>query len=126
MDKTIDWNELKSRHIFEYYDRPLFFITQSFENKFYIYYFVEEVKAGIDKWIFSEVSENECSALIKREESVLLFLNQLKSNNRLYYLWGDFSSINSHSQKELITLDNFDIESFPEEDFFVDVINQTE
>lgn len=123
MDRSINWNELKPQHIFEYYDRPLFFIARSFENKFYLYYFVEEVKVGIDKWMFAEMSENECLALIQREQSVLPFLNQLKSTNRLYYLFGDFRSINSHSQKELITSDNFDRESFPEEDFFVDIIN---
>lgn len=120
--KFIDIEQLEVIHIFDYYDFPLFFISKSPSNELYLNYYVEEVEEKIDKWLFSRITSKELKNLIEHRLSVLTLLNRLLSKKRLYHLWvnSNSASANDAVELELVEAHNFDDESFPEEDFFVD------
>ncbi|MCU4956894.1 hypothetical protein OB990_11920 [Bacillus cereus] len=113
---------LEAIHIFEYYDFPLFFISKSPEDEYYLNYYVEEFDDNIDKWLFGRITSKELKDLIELRISVLELLNKLFEKKRLYHLYID--STPNHLKEdlhlELVDANNFDEESFPEEDFFVE------
>lgn len=113
---------LEAVHIFEYYDFPLFFISKSPEEEYYLNYYVEEVADNTDKWMFSRISNKERISLIEQRTSVLTLLNHLLKKQRLHHLLVDSTLTESTEDlnMELINVNNFDPESFPEEDFYVE------
>lgn len=117
-----DLNQLKIIHTFEYYDFPLFFISKSPSNELFLNYYVEEVEENLDKWLFSRITNKELKNLYELRLSVLDLLNKLYTKKRLYHLYTDFSlkQPNEDLNIELVDANNFDEESFPEEDFFVE------
>ncbi|WP_242284733.1 hypothetical protein PY144_14825 [Bacillus cereus] len=113
---------LEDIHIFEYYDFPLFFISKSPEDEYYLNYYVEEVADNTDKWLFSRISNKERINLIEQRTSVLEILKSLFAKQRLYHLYVDstLSQSDADLTVELVNANNFDAESFPEEDFYVE------
>lgn len=117
-----DLKQLEIIHTFEYYDFPLFFISKSPSNELYLNYYVEEVEENLDKWLFSRITSKELKNLFELRLSVLEILNKLYSKKRLYYLYTN-STLNQPYDSlkiELVNANNFDEESFPDEDFFVE------
>ncbi|MFB5088335.1 hypothetical protein PGC35_14210 [Psychrobacillus sp. PGGUH221] len=130
ISKYADLEQSEIIHIFEYYDFPLFFISKSTCGKYYLNYYIEEIQDSVDKWLFCRISNKERIDLIYQKISVLELLNKLKNKERLYHLFID-SNINDKDTKlfvELVNSSNFDKESFPEEDFYVeyDYVTDTE
>lgn len=109
-------------HTFEYYDFPLFFISKPPSNELFLHYYIEEVENDIDKWLFSRITSKELNNLIEQRISVLELLNSLLNKNRLYHLYVDsnLKEQNAELNLELVEDSNFDEESFPEVDFFVE------
>lgn len=122
IQKYLDFKDLKIIHIFEYYDFPLFFISQSPSDEYYLNYYIEETEDNLDKWLFSRVSTNECQSLIEQRSSVLELLKKLYLKKRLYHLFIDptISDPNKKLNIEIVNAANFDPESFPEKDFYVE------
>ncbi|MEC1613147.1 hypothetical protein P9D96_07940 [Bacillus mojavensis] len=117
-----DFKDLKIIHIFEYYDFPLFFISQSPSNEYYLNYYIEETEDNIDKWLFCRISVIECKSLLEQRVSVLELLNKLYQKRRLHHLFIDpsITEPNTELNIEVVDANNFDSESFPEEDFYVE------
>ncbi|AFV21787.1 MULTISPECIES: DUF6575 domain-containing protein [Bacillus] len=109
---------LKTIHMFDYYDFPLFLITKSKEELYYLHYFVEDVDEDTDKWLFSEISNDERLQLIERKISTLGLLKELLNTQRLYHLFVNHTEGNL--QFEQINQDNLDPDGFPEEEYFVE------
>ncbi|PGT92236.1 hypothetical protein COD18_15495 [Bacillus cereus] len=120
--KYSDLVSLDAIHIFEYYDFPLFFISKSPEDEFYLNYYVEEINDNTDKWLFSRISNKERINLIGQRTSVLTLLKHLLNKQRLHHLLVDSTLTESTEDLnvELVNVNNFDPESFPEEDFHVE------
>lgn len=120
--KYSDLEVLNSIHIFEYYDFPLFFISISPTDEYYLNYYIEEIEDNVDKWLFSRISNKECMSLIEQRTSVLVFLKHLLKKQRLHHLLVDsnLNEPNADLNVEIVNVNNFDPESFPEEDFFVE------
>lgn len=117
-----DLKQLEIIHTFEYYDFPLFFISKSPTNELYLNYYVEEVEENLDKWLFSRITSKELKNLLELRLSVLEILNRMYSKKRLYYLYTN-STINQPNEDlkiEIVNTNNFDEESFPDEDFYVE------
>ncbi|MDA5560284.1 hypothetical protein PJK55_06005 [Exiguobacterium sp. MMG028] len=115
-----DINSFEIAHIFEYYDFPLFFISSS-SNKYYLNYYVDELDSGEHKWIFSEITNMERLNLLNQRISVITILNKLKDSLRLNYLFIDPTKDSTDILKiDRITETNFDQESFPLEDYWVE------
>lgn len=123
--KTIKYSDLEQSeiiHTFEYYDFPLFFISKSPYGELFLNYYIEEIEENVDKWLFSRITNKERKDLIEQRLSVLNLLNRLLKKQRLYHLYVD-SNLNGPNEEvdiELVNSSNFDLESFPEEDFFVE------
>ncbi|HHT7008523.1 TPA: DUF6575 domain-containing protein [Bacillus cereus] len=105
-------------HIFDFYDFPLFFITKSKEDKYYLHYFVEDVNKEIDKWLFSEISNDERLQLVERKISTLMLLKNLLRNQRLYYLFANH--VEEKLNLESINQDDLNPDGFPENEYFVE------
>jgi hypothetical protein len=120
--KQADFKNLEIVHIFEYYDIPLFFISESSDNEFYINYYIDEMTNGVDKWFFGRISNKERLKLLNKQMSVLSFLNHLLKKERLYHIFIDpfFRDLGAELKLELVNAKNLDEESFPEEDFYVE------
>jgi hypothetical protein len=117
-----DFCKFEIIHIFEYFDFPLFFISKSPSDEYYMNYYIEEIAENVDKWFFGRISRKECRDLIEQRLSVIGLLKRLYNQKRLYYLIFH-SNINRADTKfdmELVDESNFDQESFPKEDFFVE------
>ncbi|KGR90189.1 hypothetical protein CD30_13160 [Ureibacillus massiliensis 4400831 = CIP 108448 = CCUG 49529] len=130
INKYSDLEQSEIIHIFEYFDFPLFFISKSPCGMYYLNYYIEEIQDNVDKWLFCRISNKERIDLIHQKISVLELLNRLKNKERLYYLFID-SNLNDKDIElnvELVNSNNFDHESFPEEDFYVeyDYVTDTE
>ncbi|MFJ8528334.1 DUF6575 domain-containing protein [Bacillus sp. NPDC094106] len=106
-------------HIFDYYDFPLFFITKTNKNQYYLNYYVEGVNEYTDKWFFSEISNDERLQLIEQRISSLELLKRLLKNQRLYYLFVTHAE-GSQLKFEQINQDNLDPDGFPEKEYFVE------
>ncbi|MDQ0202181.1 DUF6575 domain-containing protein [Neobacillus ginsengisoli] len=123
--KTIKYSDLEQSeiiHTFEYYDFPLFFISKSPYGELFLNYYIEEIEENVDKWLFSKITNKERKDLIEQRLSVSNLLNRLLKKQRLYHLYVD-SNLNQPNEEvniELVNSSNFDPESFPEEDFFVE------
>lgn len=120
--KHSDLESLKLIHIFEYYDFPLFFISKAPTDELYLNYYIEESEDNIDKWLFCRISINECKHLLEQKISVLELLRKLNKRRRLHHLYID-STVTEPNAKlniEIVDANNFDLESFPEEDFYVE------
>ncbi|WP_337133839.1 hypothetical protein [Priestia megaterium] len=126
--KYSDFESLEIIHIFDYYDFPLFFVSKSPINEYYVNYYVEELEGNTDKWMFGRISIKECADLMEHRLSVLKLLNHLFEKKRLHYLFMNPSQNQPDSilKIELVDANNFDPESFPEEDFFVEYDYVTE
>jgi hypothetical protein len=121
--KKIKYEELKKYkavHIFDYYDFPLFFISKSSSDELYLNYYIEDIDENADKWLFGRITNKELKGLIEHRISVLPLLNRLYSKKRLYHLILSSTPPNERAEFELVEEHNFDEESFPEEDFFVE------
>lgn len=123
--KTIKYSDLEHSeiiHTFEYYDFPLFFISKSPNGELLLNYYIEEIEENVDKWLFSRITNKECKDLIEQRLSVLNLLNRLLNKQRLYHLYINsiLKEANDVLDIELVIPNNFDPESFPEEDFFVE------
>ncbi|MBR0630737.1 DUF6575 domain-containing protein [Bacillus altitudinis] len=120
--KRSDLESLELIHIFEYYDFPLFFISKDPTEKLYLNYYIEESEENIDKWLFSRISVTECKNLMEQRISVLDLLNKLNQRERLFHLFIDSSKTEPDMELniEVVDANNFDYESFPEEDFYVE------
>lgn len=120
--KYSDLDQSETIHIFEYYDFPLFFISRSPNNKYFLNYYIEEITDNIDKWLYSRITKKELQDLIELRTSVLDLLNRLLEKKRLYHLFIDSTTSDSEAEVKIDIVDssNFDPESFPEEDFFVE------
>ncbi|MDX5853349.1 DUF6575 domain-containing protein [Bacillus cereus group sp. BfR-BA-01363] len=105
-------------HIFDMYDFPLFFITKSKEEKYYLHYFVEDVDNKTDKWLFSEISNDERLQLVERKISTLTLLKNLLRNQRLYYLFANH--VEEKLNFEPINQDDLNPDGFPENEYFVE------
>ncbi len=122
INKYSDLQQSRTVHIFDYYDFPLFFISQSPNAEYYLSYYIDNIENNVDKWFFSRISNNERLDLIEQRISVLTLLQHLFNKQRLYHLFID-SNLNNADvdlKKEVVNSTNFDQESFPEEDFFVE------
>ncbi|MDC7762670.1 hypothetical protein POL82_04300 [Priestia aryabhattai] len=126
--KYSDFEKLEIIHIFDYYDFPLFFVSKSPINEYYLNYYVEELEESTDKWIFGRISSKECTDLMEHRLSVLTLLNHLFKKRRLHYLFMNPAHTQPDSilRIELVDANNFDPESFPEDDFFVEYDYVTE
>jgi len=123
--KVIKYSDLEQSeivHTFEYYDFPLFFISKSPNNVLFLNYYIEEISENVDKWLFSRITNKERKDLIEQRLSVLNLLNHLLKKQRLYHLYVEtnLNELNKEVKIELVNSSNFDPESFPEEDFFVE------
>ncbi|PIC63871.1 hypothetical protein CSV79_09345 [Sporosarcina sp. P13] len=123
--ETIKYSDLKLSeviHTFEYYDFPLFFISKSPNNELFLNYYIEELEESVDKWLYSRISNKERVDLIEQRISVLNLLNRLLQKQRLHHLYIDSKSeqTSETAKIEMVNSSNFDSESFPEEDFFVE------
>lgn len=128
MEMTLD--ELYKHKIINtwaYYDMPLIFFAQSPEKKYYFSYFAEEMgergEIG-DRWMFAEVTEEEKNSVNNKEIGFLELLENLKKQERLYYMTLIHPN-EALEQKESLTLTlvtnvNFDPEDFPESNFFAE------
>ncbi|WP_283747661.1 DUF6575 domain-containing protein [Bacillus thuringiensis] len=105
-------------HIFDFYDFPLFFITKSKEEKYCLHYFVEDVDNKTDKWLFSEISNDERLQLVERKISTLTLLKNLLRNQRLYYLFANH--VEEKLNLEPINQDDLNPDGFPENEYFVE------
>ena len=130
---NIPYSELRNSeliHVFEYYDFPLFFISKSPEEKYYLNYYVKEIEKNVDKWLFSRISNKERIDLINQRTKVKTLLNHLKSKKRLYHLIIDSNSVSTGDEIELTVVDatNFDEKSFPAKELYVeyDYVTETE
>ena len=113
-------NSFEFIHTFDYYEFPLFYISKSSTNKYYLNYYIEELEDGEHSWLFSQISNMERLELIGHRISVLDLLNNLKDSLRLHYLYmNPFEDMQDQAKLELITSHNFDSESFPINDFYV-------
>ncbi|MDL4842475.1 hypothetical protein [Aquibacillus rhizosphaerae] len=118
--KHSDLKQYKAFHIFEYYDFPLFFISQSPSNELFLNYYIEDIDVNLDKWLFARITGKELKGLIDQRLSVLSLLNHLYSKKRLFHLFLSSIPTSKKAEFELVEEYNFDEESFPEEDFFVE------
>jgi hypothetical protein len=122
INKYSDFTELETIHIFIYYDIPLFFISKSSKDEYFLNYYIEELENKTDKWLFSRISNRERLDLIEKRLSTLELLNRLLKKERLYHIFinplmkGNDTTLKSEL---VITNENFDLESFPEDDFYV-------
>lgn len=105
-------------HIFDFYDFPLFWITKSKKEKYYLHYFVEDVDSKTDKWLYSEISNDERLQLVERKISTLALLKNLLRNQRLYYLFANH--VDEKLMLEPINQDNLNPDGFPEDEYFVE------
>lgn len=121
------YKELKNMEIvriFDYYNFPLFFISKSKDGLFFLNYYIQD-----DEWFFCRITNREYLSLIQQSISVLFFLNNLKDKRRLHILTtGDNVHDEQNINIALVDELNFDPESFPTEDFFVeyDYVTNTE
>ena len=120
--KYTDLEQSEIIHTFDYYNFPLFFISKAPSSELFLNYYVEEIEEKVDKWLFSRITNKEVRNLIEHQISVLDLLNNLYDKKRLYHLFMDsaLSLTNEDLILELVDANNFDEESFPEEDFFVE------
>lgn len=130
INKYSDLEQLENVHIFEYYDFPLFFISRSPNGELYLNYYIEELEANVDKWLFSRITNKERLGLIQQRMSVLNLLKKLFKKERLFHLFID-SSLKEADEivnTQLVNISNFDDQSFPIEDFYVeyDFVSNTE
>ncbi len=112
--------QYKAVHIFEYYDFPLFFISKSPSNELFLNYYIEDIDDTVDKWLFARITSKELKGLVEQRLSVLTLLSSLYTKKRLFHLFLSSISANEKAKFELVEKHNFDEESFPEEDFFVE------
>lgn len=117
-----DFKSLEIVHIFEYYDVPLVFISKSPSDEYYLNYYIDEVQEGVDKWLFSRISNKERLDLLEQRLSMLTLLKRLFVKGRLYHLCINpfLNDLAATLESELVNQGNFDPESFPEEDFYVE------
>lgn len=127
INKYSDYMELTIKHIFLYYDFPLFFISKSPEGKYYLNYYIEEVENGLDKWLFARISNKELKDLTQQRISTLALLKLLYTKGRLYHLFINplLQDSTIPLQSELVDENNFDPESFPAKELFVEYDYQT-
>lgn len=123
--KIIKYSDLEHSeivHTFEYYDFPLFFITKSPNGELYLNYYIEEIEESLDKWLYSRITNKELKDLIEQRLSVLNLLNKLLVKKRLYHLFvkSNLITLDEEVKFDLVNSSNFDRESFPQEDFFVE------
>ncbi|MCL1948537.1 MAG: hypothetical protein FWF59_02245 [Turicibacter sp.] len=107
--------KLEIIHIFDYYDIPLYFISKSPEDEFYLNYMIEELEDGRDKWFFSKVSMKEIKGIMTQKMGNMDLLKYLYHSQRLHYLF-----LNDETPKkdellklELVGEENYDYEAFP-------------
>lgn len=115
-----NYKQFKIINIFEYYDRPLFYIAESPNKDVYMFYFIEsENKDSV--WFTAQVSKNEVSEIYKQQIGELEFLQKLYTMNRLFkcYFTSDENGQCSLSFT-LINEENIDFEDFPEENYFAE------
>ncbi|MER2123889.1 MAG: hypothetical protein ABS936_07515 [Exiguobacterium indicum] len=117
-----EFSDLNPIVIFEYYDFPMFYVAQNSQNDIYLNHYIEELEDGMDKWLTARITKKEYKNLVNNRVGVLDFLNKLKSANRLHHLYFNIheENLDNELHSELITSDNFDPESFPQENYFVD------
>jgi len=117
-----EFSDLNPIVIFEYYDFPMFYVAQNSRDDIYLNHYIEELEDGMDKWLTARITKKEYKNLVNNRVGVLDFLNKLKSTNRLHHLYFNIHEENLDNElySELITSDNFDPESFPQENYFVD------
>lgn len=113
-------NSFEFIHTFDYYDFPLFYISKSFTEKYYLTYYIDELENGEHSWLFANITNIERLELITHRVSVLTLLNHLKDAARLNYLYMNPYEDNIDIVKIVkITSHNFDSESFPINDYYV-------
>lgn len=114
-------NSFELIHTFDYYEFPLFYVSKSIDGNYYLIYYIEELENGEHSWLFSQISNMERLELINHRISVLGLLNNLKDSLRLNYLYmNPFDDMKGRVKLELIRSNNFDSESFPLKDYYVD------
>lgn len=116
-----EFSDLDPMVIFEYYDFPMFYVAKNSQDDIYLNHYIEELEDGIDKWLTARITKKEYKNLVNNKVGVLDFLKKLKSKNRLHHLYFNIHEENLETDlySELITNDNFDPESFPEKNYFV-------
>lgn len=87
VSKYSDYDKLKTVHVFDYFDIPLFFISVSPNDEYFLNYYIEEIDENIDKWFFGRISQKERKDLIEQRVSTLNLLNRLLEKERLYHLY---------------------------------------
>jgi Asp-tRNA(Asn)/Glu-tRNA(Gln) amidotransferase C subunit len=121
INNYFDFINLEIVHIFDFYDFPLFFISKSPNDEYFLNYYVEELENDMDKWLFSRISNNERINLIHKRASTLELLKRLYDKGRLNNLvLNKNRTDNSYFKISQINEENFDPESFPADDFFVE------
>lgn len=121
--RNINYTELKSYemvNVFEYYDFPLVFISKSPSEEYYFNYYIEELEDGTNKWFISQISNLERLDILGQRVSMLEFLKKLKDNFRLTHLFIEPIGRDFRTKYEIVSDLNFDLESFPEEDFYAE------
>lgn len=122
INKYSDLEQSEIVHIFEHYDFPLFFVSKSPNGGFYLNYYIEEIEGNVDKWLFGRITNKERVDIVEQRLSVLELLKRLLKKERLYHLFinSNLNEPDADLKIELVNSRNFDQESFPEEDFYVE------
>ena len=123
-----EYEQLKIINIFEYYDKPLFYIAESPSKDLFMFYFVESNNTT-SVWFTSQISRNEVNEIFNQQIGELEFLNKLYSMGRLFKC-----NFNANIEDKCNILfsevneDNIDLEDFPEENFLAeyDYLNDQE
>mgnify|MGYP000179719209 CR=1 FL=1 len=79
---------LKYLHIFDYYDKPLFFITKE-NNKLQLYRFINDDEDGVFKYFNAVITKDELKGLLHKEIGVKELLTQLIQSQRMEYIFID-------------------------------------
>lgn len=117
----ISYSELitaKIIHTFEYYDRPLFFVSKSKQNELYLNHYIDTIDNN-DMWIFSIINQEELTQLLEKRISVLTLFNNLINDKRLYQL-GIISKSEGNPILNWLPLQFNNLDSLEIEDYFVE------
>ena len=107
------FSSLEYIFIFDYYDSPLFFISQSSENnRYYLFYSIDD-----DAYFFSELSASDINYLFMNPNGYDI-LHYLKDKSKLKFVLISKKSFNTKSLSEYTGIFDEDIyEAFPLERF---------
>ncbi len=117
-----DLKKLETIYIFDVYDYPLFYISQSDNQVKYLHYFIEEKDDGETSWFFSRITNTELRKLINKKFSELSLLRHLLKQKRLNKLVisGGISSLAEKPELDVLDESSPELRFLPEDDFYVE------